>query len=111
MILSVVAIAFSIFLFGGGIYNLVNRPLPSAYVELPGGGRFIFLYPQLSEQFITDSIVATTLYSLGVIGALSLYQSTKYVYKPRQAYLMFLVGLILLILAYAFIEITIESKT
>jgi len=64
MILSVVAIAFSIFLFGGGIYNLVNRPLPS-----------------------------------------------KYVYKPRQAYLMFLVGLILLILAYAFIEITIESKT
>jgi hypothetical protein len=108
--LSVIAIGVVIFLFGGGIYNVVRRPLPSAYVNVPGGGRFIFLYPQLSEQFITDSIVATILYSLGIIGALALYQSTKYVYKPRQAYLVFLVGISLLILAYIYLEITIRTK-
>jgi len=106
MVLSVIVIAAAIFLFGGGLYDLVNRPLPSAYV----GSRFIFLYPQLSEQFITDSIIAMTLYSLGIIGAIAIYQSTKYAYKPRQAYLMFLIGVVFLIMAYIFLETTIQIK-
>ncbi len=110
LILSALAIAIAIFLFGGGIYNLVRRPLPSAYVNVPGGGRFIFLYPQLSEQFITDSIIATILYSMGVIGALTMYQSTKYAYKPRQAHLMLLIGVVVLILAYVLLETTIHMK-
>jgi hypothetical protein len=109
-ILSVIAIAIAIFFFGGGLYNVIRRPLPSAYVELPGGGRFLFLYPQLSEQFITDSIVAMILYSLGIIGAIAMYQSTKYAYKPRQAYLMFLIGVAFLIMAYIFLESTIQIK-
>jgi hypothetical protein len=109
-ILSVIAIAIAIFFFGGGLYNVIRRPLPSAYVELPGGGRFLFLYPQLSEQFITDSIVAMILYSLGIIGAIVMYQSTKYAYKPRQAYLMFLIGVAFLIMAYIFLESTIQIK-
>ncbi len=110
VVLSAIVIAATIFLFGGGLYNVINRPLPSAYVEVPGGGRFIFLYPQLSEQFITDSIIATILYSLGIIGVLAIYQSTKYAYRPRQAYLMFLMGLVLLIIAYGFLEAALYIK-
>ena len=106
LILSIVAIAVTVFLFGGGLYNIIMKPYPSVYY----GGRFIFLYPQLSEQFITDSIIATILYSLGVIGLIAIYQSTKYAYKPRQAYMMFLVGTALLILAYVFLEVTIQIK-
>mgnify|MGYP001063581917 CR=1 FL=1 len=106
LILSIVAIAIAIFLFGGGLYNLIMQPLPAVYY----GGRFIFLYPQLSEQFITDSIVATILYSLGVVGLITIYQSTKYAYKPRQAYMMLLVGIVLLLLAYIFLEATIQLK-
>jgi len=106
LILSIVAIAIAIFLFGGGLYNLIMQPLPAVYY----GGRFIFLYPQLSEQFITDSIVATILYALGVVGLITIYQSTKYAYKPRQAYMMLLVGIVLLLLAYIFLEATIQLK-
>lgn len=107
LLLSAIVIAIAIFLFGGGLYNLIRRPLPSAY---GGGGTFIFLYPQLSEQFITDSIIATILYSLGVIGVLAVYQSTKYAYKPRQAYMVFLVGVALLLIAYIFLETAIHIK-
>lgn len=110
VVLSAIVIAATIFLFGGGLYNVIRRPLPSAYVEVPGGGRFIFLYPQLSEQFITDSMIATILYSLGIIGVLAIYQSTKYAYRPRQAYLMFLMGLVLLIIAYGFLEAALYIK-
>jgi len=110
VVLSAVVMGVAIFLFGGGLYDVINRPLPSAYVEVSGGGRFIFLYPQLSEQFITDSIIAMILYSLGIVGAIAVYQSTKYAYKPKQAYLMFLVGAVFLIIAYIFLETTIQIK-
>ena len=106
LILSVIAMAVAVFLFGGGLYNIIMKPLPSVYY----GGRFLFLYPQLSEQFITDSIIAIILYSLGIIGLIAIYQSTRYAYKPRQAYMMFLVGIVLLLLAYIFLETTIQIK-
>jgi hypothetical protein len=106
LIIPVAAIGFAVFLFGGGLYDIIMQPLPAVYY----GGRFLFLYPQLSEQFIGDSIVATTVYALGIIGLLSVYQSTKYVYKPRQAYMMMVIGVVLLFLAYIFLEATIQIK-
>lgn len=105
-VISIIAIAFAVFLFGGGLYSIIMKPLPAIYY----GGRFLFLYPQLSEQFITDSIVATILYSLGIIGLIAIYQSTKYAYKPRQAYMMFMIGVTLLLLAYIYLEVTIQMK-
>jgi hypothetical protein len=106
MMLAVLAIGAAVFLFGGGLYDIIMRPLPAVYY----GGRFIFLYPQLSEQFITDSIIAFTLYSLGIIGLVTMYQSTKYHFKPRQAYMMLITGVALLFLAYIFLEVTIQVK-
>lgn len=106
LILSAIAIAFAVFLFGGGLYTIIMKPLPSVYY----GGRFLFLYPQLSEQFITDSVIAMILYSLGIVGLILTYQSTKYAYKPRQAYMMFVVGIVLLFIAYILIETTINIK-
>lgn len=106
LVLAVIAVGIAVFLFGGGLYDLIMKPLPAVYY----GGRFIFLYPELSSQFITDSIVAIILYSLGIIGLVTMYQSTKYAYKPRQAYMMFMVGIVLLFLAYIFLEVTINLK-
>jgi len=106
LILSIIAIAVAVFLFGGGLYDIIMKPLPALYY----GGRFYFLYPELGSQFIYDSIIAMTLYSLGIAGLIAIYQSTKYAYKPRQAYMMFLVGIGLLLLAYIFLEVTIQTK-
>jgi len=106
LIFPIIAIAVAIFLFGGGLYDLIVRPLPAVYYQ----GTFLFLYPQLSEQFISDSIVAMSVYSLGVVGLIAIYQSTKYVYKPRQAYMMLIVGVILLFIAYIFLEDAIRIK-
>ena len=99
-VLAWIAIAFVVFLFGGGMYSLIVKPYTAVYY----GGRFLFVYPQLSEQFISDSIIAMILFSMGIIGLATMYQSTKYAYKPRQAYMMFLVGVALLIIAYVSIE-------
>ncbi|MEM0357658.1 MAG: hypothetical protein QXL77_04710 [Candidatus Bathyarchaeia archaeon] len=101
MVLAVAALAIAIFLFGGGLYNLVSRPLPSYYSPSIG---FLFVNPYLSDQFLWDSLIATTLFALGVIGSLLMYQSTKYASNPRQAYMMLMVGVMLLLIAYISIE-------
>ena len=105
-VVGVLAISVAVFFFGGGLYDLIMKPLPAVYY----GGRFLFLYPQLTEQFISDSIVAMTIYALGIIGMIAVYQSTKYVYKPRQAYMMLVIGFALVFMAYIFLEESIRIK-
>jgi hypothetical protein len=103
---SVVVLAVAVFLFGGGLYDIIVQPLPAVYYS----GTFLLVYPQLTEQFLADSMVAMTLYTFGIVGLVLTYQSTKYAYKPRQGYLMLLVGLVLIFIAYIFLEVTIQLK-
>jgi len=51
-----------------------------------------------------------TVYALGIIGMIAVYQSTKYVYKPRQAYMMLIIGFALVFMAYIFLEETMRIK-
>jgi hypothetical protein len=106
LITSIIVISTAVFLFGGGLYTIIIRPLPSAYYN----NRFYFLYPDLGAQFVSDTVIATMLYAMGFIGLLAIYQSTKYAYKPRQAYMMLAVGVALMFLAYIFLEDSIQIK-
>jgi hypothetical protein len=106
LVIPIISISIAIFLLGGGLYSMIVKPLPAVYY----GGRFLFLYPQLSEQFISDSMVAVALYTFGIIGLIIIYQSTKNVYKPRQAYMMLLAGIVLSLIAYIFLEAVILQK-
>jgi hypothetical protein len=105
-IISAVIISYAIFLFGGGLFTIITHPLPAVYYN----SRFYFLYPDLSSQFISDTVISAMLYAVGFIGLLAIYQSTKYAYKPRQAYIMLVVGVTLLLLAYIFLEDSILIK-
>jgi hypothetical protein len=105
-IVTIVGIAYAVFIFGGGLFTLITHPSPSAYFS----GRFYFLYPNLSSQFISDTAVSIILYSLGFVGLLTIYQSTKSAYKPRQAYMMLVIGVAFLLLSYLFLEGAISFK-
>jgi predicted neutral ceramidase superfamily lipid hydrolase len=101
-VIAAITIAASIFLLGGGIYDLLEKPL-IAIVQ--SGGSIIVYYPyDINDQFLLESIVVMVGYVMGVVGLLLTYQSTKYAYKPRQAYMLLLMGCILLIGSYIFIE-------
>jgi len=109
-IVTLTGLAYAIFLFGGGLYTLIGPDAaahqPSAYVN----GRFFFLYPDISHQFISDTLISVILYALGFVGLLMVYQSSKSAYKPRQAYMMLVVGVTFLLLAYLFLEGSIGFK-
>jgi len=101
-IITVVGISYAVFLFGGGLYTLINQPVPSYYNE--NTQQFYFLYPDVSEQFGADTIISVALYALGFIGLLTIYQSTKSANKPRQAYMLLISGVTFLLLAWIFLE-------
>jgi hypothetical protein len=105
-IVTIVGLAYAIFLFSGGLFTLINKPLPSYYT----GSAFIFLYPDISNQFVSDTIISAVLYALGFAGMLAIYQSAKNASKPRQAYLLLVVGITFVLISYIFLEGAIKYK-
>lgn len=102
-----VIVASAVFFLGGGIYDLLAQPL----IAIPIGSRILFFYPySVHEQAILESFLVMTSYVLGFFGVFLIYQSTKYAYKPRQAYILLLTGVVALLLAYVYIENLLWSK-
>ncbi|MCK4476971.1 hypothetical protein KAU88_00365 [Candidatus Bathyarchaeota archaeon] len=108
LLLATLAIAASIFLLGGGIYDILEQPV----VAFISGGRIIPYYPQaLNEQLLGESMAAMILYSLGITGLILMYQSTKYAYNPREAYTTLLIGLLLLLIGWMLVEFFLFPST
>ena len=103
--ITLIVIAYAIFLFGGGLFTIIV-PIFPPYIN----NNFLFIYPELASQFISDTVIAATLYVMGFTGLLALYQSTKYAYKPRQAYMTAIIGVSLLLMAYIFLESILAIK-
>lgn len=99
--------ALAFFLLGGGIYNILIKPIVAFFAS---GGRMIVFYPSLTEQFFLESVIIMIFYAIGFAGFLIAYRSTKYAYSPRQAYRFLLVGCVLLIIGYVLIESGLMSK-
>jgi len=102
ILLATLAIAASIFLLGGGIYDILEQPIIAFRTQ---SGRIITYYPQaLNEQLLGESIAAMILYSLATLGLLLMYQSTKHAYNPREAFTMLLIGVLLFIIGWALVD-------
>ena len=106
MTIALIVIAFSTFLFSGGLLTLVDQPPITIYT----GSKFYFLYPALDGQFVMDTVFSATLYAIGLVGLLLMYRSTKSAFKPRQAYMGMIIGVTLILLAYLFLEASILTK-
>ena len=102
LLLATIAMAASVFLLGGGVYDILEQPIV-AFIS--AGGRVIPYYPQaLNEQLLGESIASMVLYSLGIAGLLMIYQSSKYAYSPREAFTTLLMGLVLFLICWVIVE-------
>lgn len=106
-VIASVIVASTVFFLGGGVYDLLAQPL----IAVPMGRRVLFFYPySVHEQAVLESLLVMTSYVMGFFGVFLMYQSTKYAYKPRQAYILLLSGVVLLLIAYIYIENLLWSK-
>ena len=97
----------ALFLLGGGIYDLLEQPLLAV---VDAGGRIITYYPyELNRQLLLESIIVMIFYAIGFVGLVFTYQSTKYVYRARQANRLLLIGCILVVVSYILIELSLRA--
>ena len=108
LVMTILVLGVSIFLLGGGLYDIIVQPLPALYYE--PARRFYFLYPEIGSQFLFDTVLSVVLYVVGFVGLLSIYQSAKHAYNPRQAYMTLVLGISLLLVSYLFLEYFIHIK-
>jgi len=101
-LIAAIVMGISIFLLGGGIYNIFMKPL----VVLPlGGGRFLPFIPyRLNEQLLVGSIGVMILYALGSLGLILIYYGTRYMHNRRHASILIGIGAALFLISFAMVE-------
>lgn len=106
-LLIVAMLVFVTFIFAGGVFDVLEKPL----ALLPRGSGWTFVYRgSISIQTLNESILASLLYFLGVLGLFLLLRSTRLVYNPRQAYLTLILGLMITLIAVYYSTSFLASK-
>ena len=92
-VLFIAAIALATFFLAGGIYDLLEKPvslLPRASQQ-----GWTFIYPGgIGGQTLNESILSALLYLIGLSGLYMLFRSTRFAYRPRNAYILLIVGFV-----------------
>jgi len=105
---AVLLVAVAVFMAGGGVYDLMEKPL----AILPGPGQqWTFYVPyDINRQTLNESVMAMFLFSIGVSGCFMYYWSTRYVFRPRQATILLLIGVSLMAIAFFGCQFMLNAK-
>jgi len=106
-VLLVLILGFIGFILAGGIYDILERPIsllptPSGYSVLIKG--------TLGQQTLNESLIAAFLYMLGLGGLYMLLRSTRFAYRPRNAYLLLILGTITVLMVVFYSNALITQK-
>ena len=90
-IIFIVVVGLATFFLAGGIYDLLEKPV--SLLPRSGERGWTFIYPSgLSGQTLNESILSALLYLIGMSGLYMLFRSTRFAYRPRNAYILLIVG-------------------
>jgi hypothetical protein len=104
---AIAVLVFVGFILAGGIYDILEHPislLPTA------SGYSVLIKGTLGQQTLNESLIAGFLYMLGLAGLYMLLRSTRYAYRPRNAYLLLILGTITVLLVMFYSSSLITSK-
>ena len=93
------AVAFMIFLTGGGVYIIATENIPAVFTL--ADGRWSIVYPGASEQTLNEGLVAMVFNLLMFGGIFLAYKSTNVVNNRRKANNMLMMGAGLLLMGLA----------
>lgn len=106
---TVAILLFAVFVLAGGVYVLVQKPL--SILPQPSTGGWTFIYPgTIQEQTLSEGLVSAIVYAVAFLGLFMLFKSTRSVYRPRQAYLLLILGLIIVLFSIFYMGSLLSSK-
>jgi hypothetical protein len=105
--LFIIILAFSVFIFSGGVFAALEKPL----ALLPSSTGWTFIYRgNINVQTLSESLVSGLLYLIGVAGLYLLYRSIKMAYRPREAYIMLIIGFTITIISVYYLIALMQQK-
>ena len=107
--LSIVAILIILFVLQTGVvYLIVREPLA---LGATSGGDPVFIFDDINESFILESITGSILILFCSVGFIMLYQASKYVYNKRMAIWILVVGVLMISVAFIMLQFMIGVKS
>jgi hypothetical protein len=106
-VLALAVVIFVGFVLAGGVYDILERPislLPTSY------GYSVVIQGTLGQQTLNESLIAAFLYFLGLAGLYMLLRSTRYAYRPRNAYLLLILGTLTVLMVVFYSTSLINTK-
>ncbi len=106
-VLALAVVIFVGFVLAGGVYDILEHPislLPTSY------GYSVVIQGTLGQQTLNESLIAAFLYFLGLAGLYMLLRSTRYAYRPRNAYLLLILGTLTVLIVVAYSTSLINTK-
>ncbi len=106
--LSIVAVFAVLFILQMGVVYLIVRE-PSALGATQQGDP-VFIYQEIHDSYIIESIVASVLIFFCSTGFIMLYQASKYVYNKKMAIWILAIGLLLILTTFIILQYIIGIK-
>lgn len=100
-------IIFVGFILAGGVYDILERPI--SLLPSPTGYSVV-IKGTLGQQTLNESLIAGFLYMLGLGGLYMLLRSTRYAYRPRNAYLLLILGTLTVLIVVFYSNTLITAK-
>lgn len=90
------------------VYMDYSVNLPAVGADLQGDPTFI--YPDIYNAFIIESIVASILIFICSMGFIFLYQASKFIYNRKMALRLLVMGVILIMISFVALQYMISQK-
>jgi hypothetical protein len=106
-VLLILILGFVGFILAGGIYDILERPISLLPTT---SGYSVLIKGTLGQQTLNESLIAAFLYMLGLGGLYMLLRSTRFAYRPRNAYLLLILGTITVLMVVFYSNALITQK-
>ena len=106
-VLALAVVIFVGFVLAGGVYDILEHPislLPTSY------GYSVVIQGTLGQQTLNESLIAAFLYFMGLAGLYMLLRSTRYAYRPRNAYMLLILGTLTVLIVVFYSTSLINTK-
>jgi phosphoglycerol transferase MdoB-like AlkP superfamily enzyme len=96
----ILILGFVGFVLAGGIYDILEQPISLLPTTT---GYSVLIKGTLGQQTLNESLISAFLYMVGLGGLYMLLRSTRSAYRPRNAYLLLILGtfVVLMVVFYA----------
>ena len=107
--LSMIAIFIILFVLQTGVAYLLVRQPPA--LGATQSGEALFIFTDIHEAFIIESMVASILIIMCSTGFVLLYQASKYVYNRKMAAYILIIGILIIFVTFIGLQYMLAVKS